>query len=577
MLETIYNKLKNTVRKIDMKIQRLKYGYVDKLPKDIKYFEGSLYDAVYEASCKWPHNTALEYSSKQITYKEMIKKINKVARALKACGVEKGDKVTICMPNTPEEVYMFYAVSEVGAIANMIHPLSSEKEIEDYLNQSDSKLMLCIDVAYPRVEAIIKNTNVKQVVVVSATRSMDFLVKILYWLTKGRKNHVKQTQKIIRWDYFLLQANKYIGNPHARVNNDDTAVILYSGGTTGKSKGVMLSNLNFNAQALISHYAAPDVLNTDGSFLTFLPNFHCFGVGICTHVPLYWGMRVILIPQFSGKKMRSYIRKYHFTVLCGVPTLFDYMMRNKYGKNELKDIRAVISGGDAMSLTLKRNMNKFLRDHGSPAEVRVGYGLTEASGVAAFSPLGIKNASDIIGYAMPNCEFYIRDLETDREARLGKDGEILIAGPILMQGYLNNEEATEETFITIKNKKYLKTGDIGFIDEKGLLHFKARLKRMIITNGYNVYPSQVEEAIMKCSAVDKCAVIGVEDPAHGENVRAFIVFKEGKDNRSSRNELQKILRKELAKYEIPREYRYVADLPLTKMNKIDFKALEQLD
>lgn len=576
MLETIFNKVRNTIRKIDMKIQRVKYGYIDKLPDDIHYFEGGLYDAFKEAAYKWPHNVALEYYDKQITYKELDRKINKTARALKAIGVGKGDRVTICMPNTPEEVCMFYAINEVGAVANMIHPLSSEQEIEDFLNQSHSKVMLCIDIAYKRAESIIKNTEVEHLIVTSATRSMDFMIKLGYWLTKGRKNHVKQTQKVMRWDTFMLQSTKYVGNPQTRVNNDDLAVILYSGGTTGKSKGVMLSNLNFNAQALISHYAAPDILKTEGSFLTFLPNFHAFGVGICTHIPLYWGMRVVLIPQFSAKKMKRYIRKYHFSVLCGVPTLFDYMMRSNFRKNDLKSITTVISGGDAISQPLRQKMNRFLTDHGSSAEVRVGYGLTEACGVASFSPLGVKE-SDIIGYAMPDCEFLIRDLETGKEAELGKDGEILIAGPTLMLGYLDNEKATNDSFVTIKGVRYLKTGDVGFIDEKGLVHFRSRLKRMIITNGYNVYPSQVEAAIMKCSAVAKCAVIGVEDPAHGENVKAFIVFKEGRDNRGGRNELQKILRHELARYEMPRIYRFVDDLPLTKMNKVDFKALESWD
>lgn len=576
MLEIVFNKIRNVIRKIDMRLTRARYGYVGKLPKDIHYFEGGLYDAVYEASCKWPHNIAIEYSNKQVTYKELIKKINKVARALKAIGIEKGDRVTICMPNTPEEVYMFYAINEVGAVASMIHPLSSEKEIEDYLNQSHSKAILCIDIAYPRVEAIIKNTEVEHLIVVSATKSMSLIVKILYYLTKGRKNHVKKSQKVLRWDKFILQANKYIGNPHARVNNNDPAIILYSGGTTGKSKGVLLSNLNFNAEALVSYYAAPDILRNDGSFLTFLPNFHAFGIGICTHIPLYWGMRVILIPQFSAKKMRSYIKKYHFSILCGVPTLFDYMLHSKFGKNDLKYITSAISGGDAMSQPLKDEINKFLAAHGSPAEMRIGYGLTEASGVASFSPLGVKD-SGVIGYAMPNCEFLIRDLKTDKEAPIGEDGEILIAGPTVMLGYVDNEEATNESFIKIKGKKYLKTGDIGYMDKKGLIHFRARLKRMIITNGYNVYPSQVEAAIMKCDGVAKCAVIGVEDRTHGQNVKAFVVFKEGHNNRATKNDIQKILKKELAKYEMPREWRYVEDLPLTKMNKIDFKALEQLD
>ena len=184
MIEKLLLGLKNTYRKIDMKINRKKYGYMDKLPKDIKYFEGSLYDAIYDASFKWPYNTALEYFDTQISYKELIKRINKVASALKAIGVVKGDKVTICMPNTPEAVYMFYAINEIGAVANMIHPLSSENEMEYYINKSNSKVILCIDVAYPKIKGIIKKTKLQNIIVTRATNSTETYMKVLYWLTK---------------------------------------------------------------------------------------------------------------------------------------------------------------------------------------------------------------------------------------------------------------------------------------------------------------------------------------------------------------------------------------------------------
>jgi len=577
MLEIIYNKVRNVIRKIDMRLERAKYGYIEKLPSDIKYFDGGLYDAVYEASCKHENNTALEYGNLQVTYKEMIKKINKVARSLKALGIEKGDTVTICMPNTPEAVYMFYAINEVGAVASMIHPLSSPAEIENYLNQSHSKAMLCIDVSYSRVEPIIKNTELKHIIVVSATRSMEFFVKILYWITKGRKNHVKKTQVTLTWQRFLMKADKFIGNPHTRVNSDDLAVILYSGGTTGTPKGVMLSNLNFNAQALESKYYAPKLLVPSHAFLTFLPNFHAFGLGICTHIPLYWGMRVVLIPQFSAKKLKNYLRKYKFNIICGVPAVYDYLLKIKFGKNELKGLRGVISGGDAMSLPQMQKVNKYLQEHGCKVNLQVGYGLTEATGVVAFSPMGITDAADVIGYAFPDCKFFIRDLKTDKEAEVGCDGEILLSGPTVMLGYLNNAKETKESFVTIKGTKYLKTGDIGFFDEKGLLHFKARLKRMIITNGYNVYPSHVEEIIMKSKAVEKCAVVGKKNEAHGETVWAYIVWKEGKGGRGDMNELQKIMKSNLAKYEIPRMIKPLESLPLTKMNKVDYKFLAELD
>ena len=278
-LEYVYKKIKNTLRKLDMKLERAKYGYIEKLPKDISYFNGGLYDAIYEASCKWPHNTAIRYFDSEITYKEMIKKTDKVAAALKALGAGKGDRVTVCMPNTPEAVYMFYAINEIGAVANMVHPLSSEKEIEDYLVQSGSKIMLCIDISYPKVESIIKNTELEQVIVVPATRSMDLLVRIIYKLTKGRKNHIKTSQHVTTWDRFLAKASRFVGNPHARVDSTDDAVIMYSGGTTGKPKGIVLSNLNFNAQALGAKYLVPELFKPEYSFMAFLPNFHAFGLG----------------------------------------------------------------------------------------------------------------------------------------------------------------------------------------------------------------------------------------------------------------------------------------------------------
>ena len=576
MLEFIYNKVKNTLRKIDMRIERAKYGYIDKMPSNIEYFNGSLYDAVYEASCKWPHNTALEYFDTQITYKELIKKINKVAAAFKAIGAEKGERITICMPNTPEAIYAFYAVSEIGAVANMIHPLSSEKEIEDYLNQAESKIMLCIDVAYPKVEAIIKNTNLEQVIVVSPTRSMDLLVRAIYKLTKGRKNHIKKSQHIIMWDKFISRASKYIGNPHARVNSEDPAVILYSGGTTGKPKGVVLSNLNFNALALGARYLVPDLVRTEHSYLTFLPNFHAFGLGCCIHMPLYFGSRVVLIPQFNAKKLKKYITKYKINILVGVPTVFEYLTKIKFRKNELSCVKFVVSGGDMISMTSKERVNAFLKAHGTKAVLQNGYGCTEATGGFIFSPRSVANEADGIGFPIPDNDVIIMDLKTKKEAKLGEDGEILVSGLSVMKEYLGRPKDTAETFITVGRKKYLRTGDIGYIDKRGVVHFRTRLKRMIITNGYNVYPQTIEDITLKCKGVSSCAVVGKPDDLRGQKVVVFVVAKEDASERSIKKELNNFYKKNLAKYEIPREIRFIPELPKTKLAKVDFKALENL-
>ena len=572
----MYRKVKNTLRKIDMRLEHAKYNYIDTLPEDIEYFNGSLYDAIFEASCKWGHNIALEYFDTQVTYKDLVKKINKVAAALKKLGAGKGDRITVCMPNTPEAVYMFYAINEIGAVANMIHPLSSEKEIEEYLTQAHSKIMLCIDISYPKVEAIIKNTELEQVVVVSATRSMDFLVRAVYKLTKGRKNHIKKSQHIITWDKFLSRANKYIGNPHARVNSEDDAVIMYSGGTTGKPKGIILSNLNFNAQALGAKYLVPELIKSEHSFLTFLPNFHAFGLGVCLHLPLYFGCRVVLIPQFNAKKLKNYIKKYKINILVGVPTVFDYLTKIKFGKNDLKGIKGVVSGGDMISMSSKERINEFLASHGSKAIIENGYGLTEASGGFIFSPRSVAEDPDAIGYPIPDNEVLIVDLKSGKEAKLGEDGEIVVRGLSVMKGYLNNPAETAKAFIKIGNKKYLRTGDIGYTDECGVFHFRSRLKRMIISNGYNIYPANIEDVTLKCSLVASCAVVGREDKLRGEKVVVFIVLKDNSSERTARRELNTIYRKYLAKYETPRELRFISELPKTKLAKVDFKALEQL-
>ncbi len=573
MLEFAVNKIKKLARTIDMRLERNKYGYIDKLPKDFEYPEGSLYDVVYESSCKWPHNVAITYFDADITYKELIKRINRVARALKQVGVKKGDRVTICMPNTPEEVYMFYAVNEVGAVANMIHPLSSEKEIEDYISKADSKIMLTIDIAYPKVENIIKNTPLEQVIVVSATRSMDLLVRALYKLTKGRKNHIKKTQIVTTWDKFLAGGNKYIGNPHARVNAEDSAVILYSGGTTGKPKGVVLTNLNFNSQALGAKYLVPELLKSRYSMLCFLPNFHAFGLGVCMHIPFYCGMRIVLIPQFNAKKLRAYIKKYRINILVGVPTVYEYMTKINFSPTELRRIKGAVSGGDMVSQSLKEQFNQFLSDHGSRAMLHNGYGLTEAAGGMIFSPASIAKGESTIGFPLPDSEVLIANLKTGKPVKTGEDGEILVRGLTTMKEYLGDPKETEATFVKIGGKKWLRTGDIGYVDEKGAVYFRGRIKRMIITNGYNVYPSNIEEVTLKSQLVDQCACIGVPDKLRGEIIKICIVLKPGVQERACKKDLARIYKQYLAKYEIPREFAFLSALPKTKLGKVDYLAL----
>jgi len=293
-------------------------------------------------------------------------------------------------------------------------------------------------------------------------------------------------------------------------------------------------------------------------------------------MPLYFGARSRLIPQFNPKKFKTYILKYKVNILVGVPTVFEYMTRLKFKKDGLKNVKFAVSGGDLISMASKEKINDFLAAHGSKAILENGYGLTEASGGFIFSPRSVAEDPDAVGYPIPDNEVVIMDLKTGKEAAPGADGEILVRGLSVMKGYLNDPEETEKAFVKVGNKKYLRTGDIGYIDEKGVVHFRARLKRMIVTNGYNVYPAGVEDVTMKCKSVNSCAVVGQEDKVRGQKVVVFVTIKEDATERAVKKELNSIYKKYLAKYEIPREIRFLPELPKTKMGKVDFKALEKL-
>lgn len=577
MLELIQNRINKIKRFFGITPKNKWLNYYTNMPKEIKYDDGSLIDAVLLSASMYPNNIAIEYYNTEITYVEFINRIKKCARSLKRIGVKENDRVTICMPNTPEAVVMFYAINMVGAVANMIHPLSSENEINFYLNKAKSKVILTIDLCYPKVMNAIKGTNVKHVIVSSATKSMGFIVDSAYYLFKGRKNakNMKQNKEIVlSWREFIKTGAYYKEEFYVKRKAQDMAVILYSGGTTGKPKGICLSNLNFNAGAIQSRYMS-DTMKPGNSFLTILPNFHAFGIGISTHTPLYSGMKVILIPKFDMKKMKKLLKKYRPNVIAGVPSLFDAISKINLKPHDLSNLTLAVCGGDSITLENKKRINKYFKDHGSKTDLRVGYGLTECSGACCLSPEGMENKKDIIGIPFPNCVYKIIDINDGHELGPNEDGEILISGPNVMLGYLDEKEETENVFTTDENGiKWLHTGDVGSIDKKGFIYYRSRLKRMIITSGYNVYPSYIEELLSKHEYVFQCAVIGIPHPYKGEVAKAFIVLKEDiKPSLEVKRVINKYLKQNLANYAIPSEIEYVEGLPMTLVGKISYKDL----
>ena len=570
MIVQLYKKIRNLFYNKKNKWKQ----YYTKTPDKIKYDTGSLIDAIMLSATMYPNNVAIDYYNVQFTYKELIDEIKKCAKSLKRLGIKEDDVVTICMPNTPESVIMFYAINMVGAVANMIHPLSSEKEIEFYLNKSESKIILTIDITYFKVINVIENTKIEKVIVTSATKSMGLIVDCAYWLFKGRKEVLKD-DKVLTWDKFIKVGTYYNEEYYIKRNANDLAIILYSGGTTGKPKGIMLSNLSFNAGAIQSRYMS-DTMKPGNSFLTILPNFHAFGIGISTHTPLYNGMRIILVPKFDMKKFGKIIKKYKPNVIAGVPSLYDALTKTKLNKKDLTCLTLAVCGGDAITTENKKKVNAFLKAHGSKTDLRCGYGLTECAGACCLSPEGMENKKDIIGIPFPNCTYKIISPETHKELGIDEDGEICINGPNVMLGYLNEPEETANTLIKHTDGKiWLHTGDVGCIDKDGLLYFKSRIKRMYITNGYNVYPSYIEEILKQHESIYMAAVIGIPHPYKGEVGKCFIVLNEGlKPTFEIKKSINKYLKKNLASYAIPKEFVYVDSLPMTLVGKVSYKDLK---
>ncbi len=546
------------------------------IPTHIEFPDCSMVDMVMQSAEKWPDNTAYTYYGHKVTYKNFIKKIEKTARALKNYGVKEGDRVTICMPNTPEGICMVYAVNMVGAICNMVHPLSSEKELEYYIKVAESKYVLVIDAVFDKVYRLRDTAQLERIIVVRPSDGLGFLKKKLYNTLHVKKVRLPSNDsRVVLWEDFIANSYFYQGNYHEERSGDDPAVIMYSGGTTGAPKAVLLSNRNINAESICDGTMIRQIV-PGATVLSILPIFHCFGLGICIHTPLCKGMGCILIPAFSHKQFAEIIRKNEPNFIVGVPTLFEALINTKLKHDDLKSVTAVICGGDALNQTLRDKVNEFLKSHGSDAKIRVGYGLTEGSGAVCLSPESTFN-DGIIGVPFPDTDFKIIKNDTFKELPAGGEGEICIAGPLVMMGYLGDDAETAQTIrLHDDGKVWLHTGDIGYIGEDGLVYFAQRLKRIIISSGYNIYPTHLESIINSHEAVLTSTVIGIDHHYKGQVPKAFIVLKPGyRPGKRLEREIRELLERNIPIYALPAAYEFRDKLPQTKVGKVAFRELEK--
>ena len=563
------------------------YDFYGDVPHHLEYPKGSMVDVLMDTVLKYPELDAIEYFNNKYTYKEVMDKVIECAKSLKTIGVKEGDVVSICMPNTPEALFMFYAVNMVGAVSNMIHPLSSEKEIEFFLNKTKSKFIMTIDIDYKKVINIINNTSVNKVIVSSAGYSLKGLKKTMYSIfntdvTKAIKKIKQvflkafQNRDVMSYKKFIQKGHNYYEDYTVPRKDSDLAVILYSGGTSGTPKGIMLSNLSFNALAYQAHEMCDPAKEGD-SILCIMPIFHGFGLGVCIHTCLHIGMKCILVPTFKAKKLVELIRKTKPNFLVGVPTLFEALYNNNNLKEgDFSSINCIVSGGDIMDEENLVKYNDMFKKYGSSAKIRVGYGLTEACAATCLTPTDM-HKSGSIGIPFPDMVYKIVEIGTTKETKPMEDGEICISGPTVMMGYLDDEKETNDALKVHKDGKlWLHTGDIGCIDKDGFVYFKSRLKRIIISSGYNIYPSYIEGIINKHEYVSTSTVVAVPDKYRGQIAKAFVVLKkEVKLDENVEKEIKDYCKKYIAKYAMPRIFEFRKELPKTLVGKIAYTVLEE--
>ncbi|WP_153730958.1 long-chain-fatty-acid--CoA ligase [Sporosarcina obsidiansis] len=484
-----------------------------------------------------PEQTALICEGMAITYKELDQKVECFAAGLASQGINKGDTVAVLVGNRPEFVIAFYGILRRGAVAVPINPTYTLGELEYILSDSETKAIIAHSAMEPILTAVKKRVG-----------SLNLVV------------YTQPAETETSWEQFMQQSDN--SGDKTSIVQDDLAVILYTSGTTGKPKGAMLShrNLASNAEAVSELL---ELTNKD-RMLTVLPMFHVLSLTVCLNAPIASGSTILLVPHFSPTHVVNIIQEEKATIFVGVPTMYNFMLQLEATANEFASIRVCASGGDSIPLALLQQFESKYQ-----VSILEGYGLSEAAPVTSFNPLRGTQKPGSVGVDIPNVKNKVVDPD-GREVPAGEVGELIVQGPNVMMGYLG---MPEETRMTLK-EGWLFTGDLAKKDEEGYIYIVDRKKDIILVGGYNVYPREVEEVLYQHPLVREAAVIGVADPAYGERVKAYVVKKE---EALTEKEMIRFCSDHLAKYKLPKEVEFVAEMPRNSTGKILRRALRTTD
>lgn len=549
------------------------YHYEQGVPASIAIPDHPLTWLLDCTASRYPDHTAFIYYGTKLTYAQFSRYADRFASELQRLGVKKGDRVAIALPNIPQYPIAFYGALRAGAIAVPTNPLYTGREMQYQLADSGARVMVMLDTFYPVVRAVRKQTALEHIIVTSPADFMPPMLHALYPLSQRRASQPEPrlTSKELHDDQSLHVMHTFLEphnrsditafNPPVQVEASDLAVLQYTGGTTGLSKGAMLTHRNLLANAIQVRSWFSRAREGEEVMLCVAPFFHAYGLTVGMNLSILTTATMVLLPRFKAKDVVKAIRRYHPTLFPGIPTMYLAIMREASGHpSYLESIRYCISGAAPLPAKVQADFEKIT--HGKLVE---GYGLSEAAPVTHCNPLTDECRNGSIGLPLPDVDAAIVDLETGKPVPIGELGELVVKGPNIMQRYWKREEETKAIF----RNGWMRTGDLGRMDDDGYFTIVERIKDVIIASGFKVYPREVEEALFRHPVVAEAAVAGVPDTYRGETVAAFVVLKAGVEaSEKTRQELIKYCEQQLTAYKVPRILEFRESLPKSLIGKV---------
>ena len=548
------------------------FRFYGSVPRSIDYPRVTLYEALAATARRSPAAIACDFFGTRLSYRGLVAAVDRAAAALAALGLRSGDRLLVAMPTAPAGIVAFYAANRLGVVPALIHPLSTPPEVERYLDMTGARVALTLDAFHGTFAAVQPRLPLQAILLSRIGDDLSPLKRAGFWATKGRKIPRVPADGRVRWWKNIVRHAAPVSGPPVGAT-DDPAAILFSGGTTGGPKGIVLTHRNFIAQGMAA--AAWVGMREDDAILAVLPIFHGFGLGVCVNAAFMAGGRSILVPQFSAAIVAKLLPRAKPTLLVGVPTLYDALAKDPaLARANLSFLRACFCGADTLQRPVKERFEAMVAAAGGKVRLLEGYGLTEAvTGIMAMPLTEYREGS--IGIPFPDVDAKICRFGSSEEAAIGDEGEICVAGPAVMPGYLDDPEATAQALrVHADGRTWLHTGDLGTRDADGFFRFTVRAKRMIKSSGFNVYPAQVERVLYAHPLVADACVIGVPDEAQVERVKAVVVLRDpARESEATKEALIAHCRAQLIKWSCPREVEFRRELPRTRVGKIDFRAL----